>query len=461
MLSLPEIKIKNIFLLALAALFLLAPPAPAAQKIEFLNGDIKKGGVSLRVNGMVREMAIDETASLLGLAAGGDGSSLLFTVKGKKLEFWKDSNIVRTDGKIISFPTPIAAEGGHWWGEGRSLLAAFNGLYTAAGEKPAFRWGAEITVAASQPPSAKARAAVKPETEPKTKKLTADVQKPVSKEQTKAKTSAPAKETPKTSAQSQPAQSAPPAQTPQKTDGAQAPRPARARRKPIVVVDAGHGGHDPGASANKVREKDINLKAATTLAKILKEKGADARLTRSTDVYLKLAERTAFANENKADVFISLHCNSMPKGHSGVAGFEIYIMALPSDKDAMNLAIAENKEISGDASTAAEVEKADRKTRLLLKILGDMQQNDKIGESTALTEVLHSNAKKAGLPMRKVAQAPFFVLRGAGMPAVLVEMGYLTNAAEAQRLNSAAYREKMCRSLAEGIMSYIETHRPR
>lgn len=432
-------KTKRIILLALSALLLCALPAFAAEKIELWNGDIRKGSVSVRMNGTLREMAVDEVVSALGFAPKNDGTSLVVTMGGKKIEFWNGSNIVRAAGTIISFPTPVVTKDGHWWGEGRSLLSAFDSFYKAIGQKAAFRWGDTKTVAAAQPAPKKQPA---PKIQPK---QSAPVKKPAQPAKPKAETP---KEEPKQEVKA-PAKAAAPA-----------PKP-RAGRKPIVVIDAGHGGHDPGAVANKIREKDINLRAATQLAKILKEKGVDARLTRSTDVYLKLAERTAFANKNNADVFISLHCNSMPKGKSGVAGFEIYIMALPSDKDAMNLAIVENREISGDAHSAAEIQKADKKTQLLLKILGDMQQNDKIGASTELTEVLHANAKKSGLPMRKVAQAPFFVLRGAGMPAVLVEMGYLTNAAEAKRLNTAAYRDKMCRSLAEGIITFIETHRGR
>ena len=434
-------KTKRIILLALSALLLCALPAFAAEKIELWNGDIRKGSVSVRMNGTLREMAVDEVVSALGFAPKNDGTSLVVTMGGKKIEFWNGSNIVRAAGTIISFPTPVVTKDGYWWGEGRSLLSAFDSFYKAIGQKAAFRWGDTKTVAAAQPAPQKQPA-------PKIQlKQSAPVKKPAQQAKPKPKAETPKAE-PKQEVKA-PAKAAAPA-----------PKP-RAGRKPIVVIDAGHGGHDPGAVANKIREKDINLRAATQLAKILKEKGVDARLTRSTDVYLKLAERTAFANKNNADVFISLHCNSMPKGKSGVAGFEIYIMALPSDKDAMNLAIVENREISGDAHSAAEIQKADKKTQLLLKILGDMQQNDKIGASTELTEVLHANAKKSGLPMRKVAQAPFFVLRGAGMPAVLVEMGYLTNAAEAKRLNTAAYREKMCRSLAEGIITFIETHRGR
>lgn len=227
-------------------------------------------------------------------------------------------------------------------------------------------------------------------------------------------------------------------------------------RKYLVVVDAGHGGHDPGAVGNSLLEKDINLKAAHELIASLKRLGIEVKATRTDDRYLKLAERTTFANNAKADIFISLHCNALPKGKHA-SGMELYLMAEPSDKDALNLAIIENRELSGEANNAAEVAAAaDSKTKLLLKILGDMQQNDKITESTNLAEDLYNRTKAAGFSLRKVRQAPFFVLRGAGMPAVLVEMGYITEASDAKLLNSSAYRVKMMDSLAAGILDYLK-----
>ena len=87
-----------------------------------------------------------------------------------------------------------------------------------------------------------------------------------------------------------------------------------------------------------------------------------------------------------------------------------------------------------------------------------MQQNNKIGESTSLAESLYASARAAGLPLKHVRQAPFFVLRGAGMPAVLIEMGYLTDPTESHRLTTAEYRETLCRSFAQGIVQYIKDH---
>jgi N-acetylmuramoyl-L-alanine amidase len=225
----------------------------------------------------------------------------------------------------------------------------------------------------------------------------------------------------------------------------------RGNKRPIVIVDPGHGGHDPGAMANGLREKDINLAAARRLVARLSAYGVDARFTRSEDRFWKLSERTEHANRLKADLFVSLHCNALPAGRHS-QGIEIYLMALPTDKDAMRLAVIENREPGGSADTEAA---SDRKTRLLMKILGDMQQNAKIGDSTELAEVLFRQGKASRLPMKRVAQAPFYVLRGSAMPSVLVEMGFLTEASEARLLNSPDYQEKIAAALAAGIVEYL------
>lgn len=221
--------------------------------------------------------------------------------------------------------------------------------------------------------------------------------------------------------------------------------------KLLVVLDPGHGGKDPGAVANGVKEKDLNLAIGLKLEKVLKAKGINVYMTRNTDVYLKLQERTDIANSKNADMFVSIHANALPPGKNS-AGFEIYLMALPTDKDALALAKFENREYVEDKNNGAT---SDRKTELLLRILGDMQQNNKINESTEAAEVLFKSANRAGLPMKRVAQAPFFVLRGAGMPAVLLETGYLTNPKEAKLLAHPGYQQKIADALAAGIYDYL------
>ncbi|NLB82737.1 MAG: N-acetylmuramoyl-L-alanine amidase [Synergistaceae bacterium] len=222
----------------------------------------------------------------------------------------------------------------------------------------------------------------------------------------------------------------------------------------IVVIDPGHGGKDPGAVANGLKEKDINLLVSKKLAAALKKKGIDVRLTRNSDVYLTLKERTNLANKWNAEVFISIHANALPKGRHAT-GMEIYLMALPTDKDAMQLALIENRDMAegnGEASKAA-----DSRTKMLLNILGNMQQNAKISESTGFAEHLFAAGQTGKIKMRRVAQAPFFVLRGAAMPAVLIETGFLTEKSEARMLADGAYQNRMADSLAKGIVSFLAT----
>ena len=222
--------------------------------------------------------------------------------------------------------------------------------------------------------------------------------------------------------------------------------------KKTIVVDPGHGGKDPGASANGVVEKNVNLGIGLELEKALKARGYNVIMTRRTDVYLKLQERTDIANNANADLFVSVHVNALPS-KKDMTGFEIYIMALPTDKDAMNLAKIENREyVEGKGF---DTENVDRRTEMLLRILGDMQQNNKISESTDFAAALYNAGVRNSLPMRRVAQAPFFVLRGAGMPAVLLETGFVTNAAESQKLTTQAYQQRIAQAMAEGIVNYI------
>ena len=220
-----------------------------------------------------------------------------------------------------------------------------------------------------------------------------------------------------------------------------------------IVIDAGHGGKDPGASDNGVVEKNVNLAIALELERELLAMGFNVVMTRRTDVYLKLQERADIANEVNADLFVSIHVNALPSKKS-TTGIEVYIMALPTDKDAMNLAKAENREyVEGKGFDTANV---DRRTEMLLRILGDMQQNNKISESTDFAAALYNAGVLGSLPMRRVAQAPFFVLRGAGMPAVLIEVGFVTNVEESRQLTQTSYQKRIAQAMASGISSYLK-----
>ncbi len=227
------------------------------------------------------------------------------------------------------------------------------------------------------------------------------------------------------------------------------PAPA-GKKRPLVVVDPGHGGKDPGAVAHGYREKDLALQISQRLVKNLQSLGLDARLTRADDRYLLLRTRTELANQWDADAFVSVHLNALPKGRHA-KGVEIYLMALPTDKDAMALAKIENAELVEGSNG-----QGDDKTSLLLSILGDMQQNNKIQESTKFAEAIFSSGKSGKLPMRRVAQAPFFVLRGAAMPAVLIETGFISESSEARMLADPSYQERLAKSLSKGIKEYLK-----
>ena len=240
-----------------------------------------------------------------------------------------------------------------------------------------------------------------------------------------------------------------------KPEKSAAPKGAARNGKKLVVIDAGHGGKDPGAVANGYQEKKIALEIATRLANELKKRGLNVKMTRSGDTYPSLRDRTTMANNWNADVFVSVHLNALPKGRHS-KGVEIYLMALPTDKDAMELAKIENAEIADDASGS---KMSDSRTEMLLSILGSMHQNAKIGESTALAEHLFNAGQSGKLNMKRVAQAPFWVLRGAAMPAVLIETGFITELSEVKQLAQPAYQQRMAEAFASGIAGFLNSRR--
>ncbi|MBW2076118.1 MAG: N-acetylmuramoyl-L-alanine amidase [Deltaproteobacteria bacterium] len=215
-----------------------------------------------------------------------------------------------------------------------------------------------------------------------------------------------------------------------------------------IVIDAGHGGKDPGAvGRNGIREKDIVLKLAGILAgKVREELHCQPVLTRTTDVFLPLEKRTAIANIKKADLFISLHVNAHK--YSKVQGLETYFLNIALDEDSMNLAARENATSTKNISD-------------LQVILNDLMLNTKINESSRLAEFVHRGllgAVRGGykhVQNRGVRQAPFYVLIGAEMPAVLVEIGYITNPLENKRLRSETYLRRVASGIVQGIRSYI------
>lgn len=218
----------------------------------------------------------------------------------------------------------------------------------------------------------------------------------------------------------------------------------------LIVVDAGHGGRDPGAvGRNKTREKDVTLQMAKKLATALrKELGCKVLLTRSDDRYLKLQSRTAYANKVGADLFISLHANASINRNA--YGLETYYLNLSKNNQAAAVAAREN------GTSLEEVGN-------LEAILFDLMANAKINESSRLAAeiqqamIKYLSPKFSRIKDLGVRQGPFHVLLGATMPSVLVEAAFLSNAREEKRLNSSDYQNKVAQAIVRGVKDYSAT----
>lgn len=223
-------------------------------------------------------------------------------------------------------------------------------------------------------------------------------------------------------------------------------KPGKVRR---IVVDPGHGGHDPGAvGPGGIREKDIVLEIGKKLArKIRHEMGIDVVMTRSTDIFIPLEERTAIANKVNADLFVSIHANASL--NKSTAGIETYYLNLAKTDKAARVAAREN-------NTSLE------KVGLLQSILFDLMANYKINDSARLADDVQKSlcdrvAKKyAGARNLGVKQGPFYVLVGATMPSILVEVAFISNEHEAELLGSQEYQETTASGILMGIRNYIK-----
>jgi len=218
----------------------------------------------------------------------------------------------------------------------------------------------------------------------------------------------------------------------------------------LIVVDAGHGGKDPGAiGPHNVYEKNVTLKMAKALAKAIRQQlGVKVLLTRSDDRFLKLRERTEYANQVGADLFISLHANATANGKA--SGVETYFLNLSKNNQAAEVAAREN------GTTLQEVGN-------LEAILFDLMANAKINESSRLAaEVQQSlvaglRSHYSGIKDHGVKQGPFHVLLGATMPSVLIETGFISNRRDEKRLASADYQKNVAAAIVKGVRKYSAT----
>jgi N-acetylmuramoyl-L-alanine amidase len=213
-----------------------------------------------------------------------------------------------------------------------------------------------------------------------------------------------------------------------------------------VVIDAGHGGRDPGARVKGLNEADLTLDVATRLEKLLLAvPGVDVVMTRRTDVYIPLEERTAIANRAGADLFLSIHVNA--SRNTKARGIETYFLNFAPNPEAEAIAAREN---AGSSKTMHH----------LPDIVKAIAMNNKIDESRDFASLIQASMidrlKRANRDARSlgVKQAPFVVLIGATMPSVLAEISFLTNRQEASLLRTAAYRQAIAEALFSGISKY-------
>lgn len=221
---------------------------------------------------------------------------------------------------------------------------------------------------------------------------------------------------------------------------------------PLVMIDPGHGGYDPGTqSVSGILEKDLALQIATRLKSALEARGIRAELTRSTDVFISLPERTRIANNASADLFVSIHLNSSP--NADTSGIEVYYLNNTTDRATIRLARMENGGAGGYGGS---------NDSNLNYILTDLRQNYKAIEAASVARMIDAQTVAdldAGLGLNVNAlgakMGPFYVLVGAHMPAVLVECGFLSNPAEANRLEGPAYQDVLAGAIAGAVVHYL------
>ncbi|WP_201328110.1 N-acetylmuramoyl-L-alanine amidase family protein [Thermotomaculum hydrothermale] len=217
-----------------------------------------------------------------------------------------------------------------------------------------------------------------------------------------------------------------------------------------IIIDPGHGGEDNGAvSKDGTMEKDIALQIAYKLGKELKKRGYEVVLTRYTDVYVPLKDRTGIANSNKGDLFISIHLNASYRKASGA---ETYILSLDGYKQVSDTIAFENREIKNSKS---KDNKGKDEQSSVSFILWDMAQREYIKDSEKLGEFIQEGLNNLmGIRDRGVKQAPLVVLKGLDMPGVLVEVGFLSNPVEETKLKSEDYQNRVVNVIANSVDRY-------
>ena len=227
----------------------------------------------------------------------------------------------------------------------------------------------------------------------------------------------------------------------------------------VLVIDAGHGGHDPGAVGTISKEKNINLNVALAFGRLVESNCADVKViyTRKTDVFLPLQRRVDIANQNKADLFISIHTNSAGDNKS-VQGAETYTLGMARAQANLEVAKRENGVITYEAGYKETYQGFDPK-KVESYIIFELMQDQYMQQSVELARLIQGQYKHhAGRKDKGVHQAGFLVLRNASMPSVLTELGFISTPHEEQYLTSEAGVRQMSQSLYNAFVKYRQQH---
>lgn len=222
----------------------------------------------------------------------------------------------------------------------------------------------------------------------------------------------------------------------------------------LIVIDPGHGGSDSGAVGNGLKEKNVVLATSKKLGALLTKRGYKVLYTRSTDVFINLRSRTAFAAKRNADMFISIHANAAPNASSALkmSGVETFFLSPARSERSKNAAALENRGDLEDMNTFS------KQTFLNFLNREKIISSNKLAidiQSYMLSSVKKSFSSRDG----GVREAPFWVLVGATMPAVLVEMGYITHPQEGKNLGKSAYQDRIAQGIANGVDAYFQKNK--
>lgn len=223
----------------------------------------------------------------------------------------------------------------------------------------------------------------------------------------------------------------------------------------VLVIDAGHGGKDNGASGKISKEKNINLEIALAFGRMVENNCPDVKVvyTRKTDVFVTLQGRANIANRHKANLFISIHTNSMPPGVTAPFGTETYTVGMHSGKENLAVAKRENSVIMQESNYRAIYQNFDP-NRSESYIIFEFMQDRNMKQSVELARHIQTAYGTQGRKNKGVHQAGFLVLRATGMPSVLTEVGFISNPEEERFLNSKEGIQKLARALYNGFCAY-------